>query len=140
MNQTKIFYLLSLIAIFFIGHFYSQFNEMPVKPEIITINNDDEVKKQEAIILSMTKLERRKPKMINSSRKQRIAKGSGTVVSEVNRILKQHRKMADMMKKMASKILNCQFSFIQEAGHLSYIEDPDGFNSALENFLLTVRA
>ena len=47
---------------------------------------------------------------------------------------------ADMMKKMASKILNCQFSFIQEAGHLSYIEDPEGFNSALGNFLLTVRA
>ena len=47
---------------------------------------------------------------------------------------------ADMMKKMASKILNCQFSFLQEAGHLSYIEDPAGFNSALENFLLTVRA
>ncbi len=47
---------------------------------------------------------------------------------------------ADMMKKMASKILNCQFSSIQKAGHLSYIEDPDGFNSALEKFLLTVRA
>jgi|TARA_B110000093_G_scaffold176662_1_gene212457 signal recognition particle subunit SRP54 len=65
--------------------------------------SDDAVKKQEAIILSMTKLERRKPKMINSSRKQRIAKGSGTVVSEVNRILKQHRKMADMMKKISKK-------------------------------------
>ena len=53
MNQTKIFYLLSLIAIFFIGHFYSQFNVMPVKPEIITINNDDEVKKQKSNILSL---------------------------------------------------------------------------------------
>ena len=51
MNQTKIFYLLSLIAIFFIGHFYSQFNVMPVKPEIITINNDDEVKKQKSNVL-----------------------------------------------------------------------------------------
>ena len=65
--------------------------------------SDDVIKKQEAIILSMTKLERRKPKMINSSRKQRIAKGSGTVVSEVNRILKQHRKMADMMKRVSKK-------------------------------------
>ena len=65
--------------------------------------SDDAIKKQEAIILSMTKLERRKPKMINSSRKQRIAKGSGTVVSEVNRILKQHRKMADMMKRVSKK-------------------------------------
>ena len=51
MNQTKIFYLLSLIVVFFIGHFYSQFNAMPVKPEIITINNDDEVKKQKSNIL-----------------------------------------------------------------------------------------
>ena len=65
--------------------------------------SDDVIKKQEAIILSMTALERRKPKMINSSRKQRIAKGSGTFVSEVNRILKQHRKMADMMKKISKK-------------------------------------
>ena len=65
--------------------------------------SDDAIKRQEAIILSMTKLERRKPKMINSSRKQRIAKGSGTVVSEVNRILKQHRKMADMMKRVSKK-------------------------------------
>jgi len=53
MNHTKIFYLLSLIAIFFIGHFYSQFNVPPVKPEIITINNDDEVKKQRSNILSL---------------------------------------------------------------------------------------
>ena len=53
MNQTKIFYLLSLIVVFFIGHFYSQFNAMPVKPEIITINNDDEVKKQKSNILSL---------------------------------------------------------------------------------------
>jgi len=53
MNPTKIFYLLSLIVVFFIGHFYSQFNVMPVKPEIITINNDDEVKKQKSNILSL---------------------------------------------------------------------------------------
>lgn len=65
--------------------------------------SDDAIKRQEAIILSMTKLERRKPKMINSSRKKRIAQGAGTVVSEVNRILKQHRKMADMMKKISKK-------------------------------------
>ena len=53
MNQKNIFYLLSLIAIFFIGHYYSQFNIQPVKPEIITINNDDEVKKQKSNILSL---------------------------------------------------------------------------------------
>ena len=53
MNHIKIFYLLSLTVVFFIGHFYSQFNVMPVKPEIITINNDDEVKKQKSNILSL---------------------------------------------------------------------------------------
>ena len=51
MNQKNIFYLFSLIAIFFIGHYYSQFNITPVKPEIITINNDDEVKKQKSNVL-----------------------------------------------------------------------------------------
>ena len=53
MNQKNIFYLFSLIAIFFIGYYYSQFNIQPVKPEIITINNDDEVKKQKSNILSL---------------------------------------------------------------------------------------
>jgi len=53
MNQKNIFYLLSLIAIFFIGHYYSQFNISPLKPEIIIINNDNEVKKQKSNILSL---------------------------------------------------------------------------------------
>ncbi|MDC1386329.1 hypothetical protein N8384_02905 [Candidatus Thioglobus sp.] len=43
MNQKNIFYLLSLIAIFFIGHYYSQFNISPVKPEIIINNNNNEI-------------------------------------------------------------------------------------------------
>ena len=62
-------------------------------------NPDNSIAQQEAIILSMTKYERSKPKMINGSRKKRIAAGSGTSVSEINKILKQHRKMSDMMKK-----------------------------------------
>ena len=55
---------------------------------------------QEAIILSMTKKERRNPKILNAKRRQRIANGSGTTVQEVNRLLKQHKQMAQMMKKM----------------------------------------
>ena len=43
MNQKIAFYLLSIIAIFFIGYYYSQFNIEPLKPEIITINNKDEI-------------------------------------------------------------------------------------------------
>ena len=64
---------------------------------------DNSIAQQEAIILSMTKYERSKPKIINGSRKKRIAAGSGTSVSEINKILKQHRKMSDMMKKLSRK-------------------------------------
>jgi signal recognition particle subunit SRP54 len=58
------------------------------------------VKRQEAIISSMTKSERRNPKLLNGSRRRRIACGSGTSVQEINRLLKQYQDMADMMKKM----------------------------------------
>ena len=66
-------------------------------------NPDNSIAQQEAIILSMTKYERSKPKIINGSRKKRIAAGAGTSVSEINKILKQHRKMSDMMKKLSRK-------------------------------------
>lgn len=56
--------------------------------------------RMEAIINSMTPRERRHPDIINGSRKQRIAKGSGVDVPEVNKVLKQHKNMAKMMKKM----------------------------------------
>ena len=56
--------------------------------------------RQEAIILSMTKKERIHPKLINASRRIRIAAGAGTTVQEVNKILKQQQQMADMMKKL----------------------------------------
>ncbi len=63
---------------------------------------DDSIfRRQEAIINSMTPAERRNPKILNASRKRRIAAGSGTSVPEVNRLLKQHRQMAGMMKKMS---------------------------------------
>ncbi|MGO9943165.1 MAG: signal recognition particle protein [Rhodoblastus sp.] len=58
------------------------------------------IKRQRAIILSMTPAERRNPDILKASRKKRIASGSGTKVEEVNRLLKQHRTTADMMKAM----------------------------------------
>lgn len=61
---------------------------------------DGTIKRQVAIISSMTKEERENPKVLNASRKKRIAKGSGTEVQEINRLLKMHRQMADMMKAM----------------------------------------
>ena len=54
------------------------------------------IKRQRAIILSMTREERRNPDVLKASRKKRIAAGSGTRVEDVNRLLKQHRQMADM--------------------------------------------
>jgi signal recognition particle subunit SRP54 len=62
--------------------------------------DEKEIKRQEAIISSMTKEERRKPAVLNAKRKLRIAAGSGTTVPEINKLLKAHRQMADMMKKL----------------------------------------
>lgn len=65
--------------------------------------NDNSFMQMEAIINSMTPLERQRPDRINGSRKRRIASGSGTAILDVNRLLKQHRQMQKMMKKMGSK-------------------------------------
>jgi signal recognition particle subunit SRP54 len=59
------------------------------------------ISKNEAIILSMTKKEREDPKVINGSRKKRIATGAGADVSIINKLLKQFKMMTDMMKKMS---------------------------------------
>jgi signal recognition particle subunit SRP54 len=56
--------------------------------------------RQEAIILSMTRQERQFPKLLNGSRRARIAKGSGVQVQDVNRLIKQQMQMQDMMKKL----------------------------------------
>jgi signal recognition particle subunit SRP54 len=61
---------------------------------------DDQVKVTEAIIRSMTPQERRAPEIINGSRRNRIAKGSGTEVADVNRLIKQFTEMQKMMKRM----------------------------------------
>ena len=58
------------------------------------------LRRQQAIISSMTRQERRRPELIKASRKQRIAGGSGASVQEVNRLLKQHMEMARMVKQM----------------------------------------
>jgi signal recognition particle subunit SRP54 len=57
--------------------------------------------RQEAIISSMTKEERRNPKVLHASRKRRVAAGSGTSVQDVNKVLKQHQMMAKMMKQVS---------------------------------------
>ncbi|MCB2183847.1 MAG: signal recognition particle protein [Desulfobulbaceae bacterium] len=74
-----------------------QMKDMP-KPD------EKELGKIEAIIRSMTAQERRKYQIINSSRRQRIAKGSGTSVQDVNKVIKSYSEMLKMMKKMKGKM------------------------------------
>lgn len=71
------------------------------RKQMADANIDDTIiSHQEAIIRSMTRKEKHNPKLINGSRRRRIAAGSGTSVQEVNRLLKQFRQMSTMMKKM----------------------------------------
>ena len=63
--------------------------------------NDKTFDRQVAIISSMTKIERKKPDLLNASRKRRIAAGAGVEVMEINRLLKQHRQMSDAFKMMS---------------------------------------
>ena len=63
---------------------------------------EKEMKKVEAIIYSMTKKERRKPELLDASRKKRIAGGSGTTVADINKLLKQFEQMKKMMKMLNS--------------------------------------
>ena len=57
----------------------------------------------EAMINSMTPAERRKPELLNGSRKKRITRGSGTQLQDLNRLIKQHKQMQKMMKKLTKK-------------------------------------
>ena len=72
-----------------------------MKKQLAALNMDErELLRQAAIVSSMTSAERDTPKLMNASRKRRVAGGSGTSVQDVNKVLKMHRQMADMMKKM----------------------------------------
>jgi signal recognition particle subunit SRP54 len=72
-----------------------------MKDQLSAAGVDDKILvRQEAVISSMTKQERANPDVINGSRRKRIAAGAGVEVSEVNKLLKMHRQMSDMMKKM----------------------------------------
>ena len=74
-----------------------------MKNQIANAGLDDKVlKRQIAIIDSMTRQERKHPDLLKASRKKRIAAGAGQKVEEVNKLLKMHRNMADMMKAMGS--------------------------------------
>ncbi|MET0408873.1 MAG: signal recognition particle protein, partial [Hyphomicrobium sp.] len=71
-----------------------------IKGQINEAGLDKSLVHQRAIISSMTPKERRNPKVLDARRKRRIASGSGTKVEDINKLLKMHRQMADMMKSM----------------------------------------
>jgi signal recognition particle subunit SRP54 len=72
-----------------------------MKSQLESANLDDRViRRQRAIIDSMTPAERRNPDILKASRKKRIASGAGAKVEEINKLLKMHRQMADVMKMM----------------------------------------
>jgi signal recognition particle subunit SRP54 len=77
---------------------------------------DNAFKQTEAIIDSMTPAERETPEIINNSRKERIARGSGTSVAEVNKLLKQFDQTRKMMKSVAGGALQKQMKHMQRGG------------------------
>ena len=94
----------------------SQMDQAGVDEKIITQN--------EAVILSMTKQERDNPKIINGSRKKRIATGSGSTIQEINKLLKQFKKMSQMMKKVKN---NKQFESMLKGAN------PQDLQSMIQN-------
>jgi signal recognition particle subunit SRP54 len=77
-------------------------NKLTSMPEMEEALEGDQLKYVEAIILSMTKAERRNPDIIDGSRRKRISRGSGTTVQEVNQLLEQFREMRNMMRQVRS--------------------------------------
>jgi signal recognition particle subunit SRP54 len=75
-----------------------QIGQMAQNPEVTK-----QFKRMEALIDSMTPAERRNPDVLNGSRKKRITAGSGTQIQDLNRLLKQHKQMSKMMKKVGKK-------------------------------------
>ena len=88
---------------------FSQVSQQ-MSPEV----TDQQMKRVEAIVNSMTLDERHNPKIINASRKRRIARGSGTTVQEINQLLGQFRQMQRMMKQMTSG--RGPFSMLRQLG------------------------
>jgi signal recognition particle subunit SRP54 len=72
-----------------------------VSQQVAPEATDQQFKRVEAMISSMTLQERRNPRIVNASRRRRIARGSGTTVQEVNQLLKQFRQMQRMMKRLS---------------------------------------
>ena len=83
-----------------------------------SLENNDIFKKQKAIISSMTRKEKIFPEIVKASRKIRISKGSGTSVQDINKLLKQFKKMSQMMKKVGK---NREIENMMKSGQMNDI-------------------
>ena len=99
-------YLSQLRQIKRMGSFSALLKKLPGMGKFADQVDDKELIKIEAIISSMTKQERQNPKLLNASRRQRIARGSGTEVQDINKFMKSFEMTQDMMKKMRSGKMN----------------------------------
>jgi signal recognition particle subunit SRP54 len=77
-------------------------NKLATTPEMEEALEGDQMKHIEAIVLSMTREERRKPEILNASRRKRIARGSGSTVQEINQLLEQFNEMRMMIRQMST--------------------------------------
>jgi signal recognition particle subunit SRP54 len=92
-----------------LGPLSSLIEMLPGAPKIDVETSEQQLKKVEAIINSMTIEERRNPRVLNASRRQRIAKGSGTSVQDVNKLLKSYEEMKELMKRLKHGKLKLPF-------------------------------
>ena len=89
--------------------------------------DDKETTRIEAIITSMTDEERKNPKILNASRRIRIANGSGTQVSDINKFMKSFEMTRDMMKKMKNGKMNSQMKKMMKDMNLDkYVNEEGG--------------
>lgn len=104
-----------------------------MKNQIAAANLDEKVvKRQVALIDSMTRAERKNPDILKASRKKRIAAGAGSKVEEINKLLKMHRNMADMMKAMGSGKRGPMAGLAQAMGFGGGMPSPDQLKAMAE--------
>ena len=116
MNQKIAFYLLSIIAIFFIGYNYSQFNIEPVKPEIITINNDDEIEEHKSDKLGL---------------QQQLEELNNQLILALDELKSTSQKLNLSASK--TQVLKKELSSIQNAFNLSDSSLKQSITKLLEN-------
>ena len=121
-------YLEQLRQISKMGSISQLLQMMPGGAKIDESKIDEKVfQRNEAILTSMTDKERRKPEILNASRKKRIAAGSGTKVEDVNRLLKQFDQMKQMTKQFTGKKSRQMRRLMRNGGDLSGLSGMGGF-------------